>query len=203
MAHDCQQSPSRPAGRSILLALLVGAMAWVGSAAAEDDPPPPPAPPLERLFAPVKEAMQGLPPFLRDTDLKIHFRTYYFNREKPRRRGKRGPGVRRLARLPVRLALRHVRHRRDLLRLGAALRAGRQGRHELLKTGRKATTSSARPTRPSGTRTTSSPRAIGRRSRRATSTAEDNRMTPEYLRGPDGRREGGGRSTTSVGTSGR
>ena len=69
-----------------LLALLVGAMAWVGSAAAEDAPPPPPlaeGPPLERLFAPVKDAMKDLPPFLRDTDLRIHFRTYYFNREKP------------------------------------------------------------------------------------------------------------------------
>ena len=84
--HDGQHSPSRPAGRSILLALLVGAMAWVSSAAAEDAPPPPPlpeGPPLERLFAPVKDAMKDLPPFLRDTDLRIHFRTYYFNREKP------------------------------------------------------------------------------------------------------------------------
>src|SRR3546814_19775043 len=36
--------------------------------------------------------------------------------------------VRRLARLPIRLAPRHVRDRGDLLRLGAALRAGRQGR---------------------------------------------------------------------------
>src|SRR6185503_3865792 len=83
MANSGCQSPSRPAGRALLVAMLVGTMAWVGSVAAEDDPPPPPAPPLERLFAPVKEAMQGLPPFLRDTDLKIHFRTYYFNRESP------------------------------------------------------------------------------------------------------------------------
>ena len=27
--------------------------------------------------------MKDLPPFLRDTDLRIHFRTYCFNREKP------------------------------------------------------------------------------------------------------------------------
>ena len=83
MAHSGSQSPSRPAGRALLLAVLVGTMAWVGSVAAEDDPPPPPGPPLERLFAPVKEAMKDLPPFLRDTDLKIHFRTYYFNRTNP------------------------------------------------------------------------------------------------------------------------
>ena len=81
--HNHQQSLSRPATTSLLLALVVGVMAWAGSAAAEDAPPPPPGPPLERLFAPVKEAMKDLPPFLRDTDLRIHFRTYYFNREKP------------------------------------------------------------------------------------------------------------------------
>ncbi len=71
--------------RSKLVAVLfaLGAMTWAGSAAAEDDPPPPPSPPLERLFAPVKEAMKDLPPVLRDTDLKIHFRTYYLTRESP------------------------------------------------------------------------------------------------------------------------
>jgi outer membrane porin, OprD family len=79
-----RRSPKKPRGRSpLLLALLAGAMAWAGLAAAEDAPPPPPAPPLERLFAPLKEEMKGLPPFLRDTDLKIHFRSYYFNRENP------------------------------------------------------------------------------------------------------------------------
>jgi hypothetical protein len=31
----------------------------------------------------MKDAMKDLPPFLRDTDLKIHFRTYYINRENP------------------------------------------------------------------------------------------------------------------------
>jgi hypothetical protein len=63
---------------------LLGLVAWVPVASAEDDPPPPqPMPPLPRLFAPLKEAMKDLPPFLRDTDLKIHFRTYYINRENP------------------------------------------------------------------------------------------------------------------------
>jgi outer membrane OprD family porin len=67
----------------LLLVLLAGALAWVSPAVAEDDPPPPPAPPLERLFEPLRESMKNLPPFLRDTDLKIHFRTYYFNRTNP------------------------------------------------------------------------------------------------------------------------
>jgi hypothetical protein len=76
---------ARPSGLG--LALLLSMVAWTGWVAAEDDPPPPPAPPqappLERLFAPLKEEMKTLPPFLRDTDLKIHFRSYYFNRENP------------------------------------------------------------------------------------------------------------------------
>jgi hypothetical protein len=80
--HDGQRR-HRLAGRFLLLALLLGALAWVGSAAAEDAPPPPPGPPVERLFAPAREAIKDLPPFIRDTDLKIHFRSYYFNREKP------------------------------------------------------------------------------------------------------------------------
>jgi hypothetical protein len=58
-------------------------LAWTCPVVAEDDPPPPPAPPLERLFAPLGEAVKDLPPFFRDTDLKIHFRTYYLNRENP------------------------------------------------------------------------------------------------------------------------
>jgi outer membrane OprD family porin len=73
--------------RSLLLvALLVGAAWWwCGSASAEDAPPPPPAPPMERLFAPLKEELQqsSLPHFLKDTDLTVHFRSYYFNRTKP------------------------------------------------------------------------------------------------------------------------
>jgi hypothetical protein len=81
---------SDPRGRStsacrawLVLTLLVGLAAWAGPAVAEDAPAPPPGPPLERLFAPLKAQMADLPPFLRDTDLKIHFRSYYFNREKP------------------------------------------------------------------------------------------------------------------------
>jgi hypothetical protein len=54
------------------------------SAWADDAPPPPPLPsPLEFLFLPVKEKMASLPPFLSDTDLKVHFRTYFFDRINP------------------------------------------------------------------------------------------------------------------------
>ena len=67
------------------LALLLGLATWVGSAPAfaEDAPDPPPKPPLMALFVPLKEAIKDLPPFIRDTDLKIHFRSYYLNRENP------------------------------------------------------------------------------------------------------------------------
>jgi hypothetical protein len=82
MTAENDQSRNRPACSSLILALLVGAVAWAGSASAEDDPPPPPSPPLVRLFAPMKEELKTLPPFLRDTDLTIHFRSYYLNREK-------------------------------------------------------------------------------------------------------------------------
>ena len=76
------------AGSAALLLAALAAVLVVGGgtyapAWAEDAPPPPPAPPLERLFTPLREQMKGLPPFLRDLDLKAHFRTYYFNREKP------------------------------------------------------------------------------------------------------------------------
>src|SRR5262249_36580575 len=79
-----RRTRNKVAGRvSVLLVVLLAAAAWASLVVAEDAPPPPPAPPLERLFEPVKESMKDLPPFLRDTDLKIHFRTYYFNRESP------------------------------------------------------------------------------------------------------------------------
>src|SRR5262245_17573473 len=69
---------------SIVAALIVSA-AWCGPASAEDRPPPPPESPLERLFDPLQKALQEskLPPFIHDTDLRVHFRSYYFNRTKP------------------------------------------------------------------------------------------------------------------------
>ena len=66
-----------------LLAVVVGGVAWARMALAEDAPPPPPAPPLERLFAPIRDALADTTPFLRDTDFRLHFRSYYFNRDNP------------------------------------------------------------------------------------------------------------------------
>jgi len=65
-------------------ALLAGFACWCGHASADDAPPPPPVPsPLEGLFMPLKEAMAPLPPFLRDTDFRLQFRSFYLNRMKP------------------------------------------------------------------------------------------------------------------------
>jgi outer membrane OprD family porin len=66
------------------LILLVALAAGRGPAWADDAPPPPPQPaPLEALFLPLRELIKPLPPFLGDTDLKVHYRSYYFNRMKP------------------------------------------------------------------------------------------------------------------------
>ena len=156
-------------------------------------------PPIERLFAPVKEAMKDLPPFLRDTDLRIHWRSYYFNRENPGRHRERGLGVRRLAQLQVRLALRRVRDRGDLLRLGAALRAGRQGRDAAPQAG------SGRVLRPRrglrrapvpGLRPREGLPAAGRPALHQPHGQPDD---PEHVRGPHRRRQGRRASSTSAG----
>jgi hypothetical protein len=69
---------------SRILGFLIGGLAATATAAAEDAPGEPlPKPPLVALFAPVKEGMKDLPPFIRDTDLRVQFRSYYFNRENP------------------------------------------------------------------------------------------------------------------------
>src|SRR5262249_42092287 len=78
--------PTRKRGASawLLVALLAGSAVCLQSAWADDAPPPPPSPsPLEILFPPAKELLAPLPPFLRDTDLKVHFRTYFFDRINP------------------------------------------------------------------------------------------------------------------------
>jgi hypothetical protein len=67
----------------LILLLLAGAVGWLSFASADDAPPPPPGPRLERLFAPLKDAIEGLPPFIADTNLSQHFRIYYFNQLKP------------------------------------------------------------------------------------------------------------------------
>ncbi len=67
----------------LALALLFTSLTSVRPAAAQDAPPPPPGPPIERLFAPVRESLKDLPPFFRDTDFLLHFRSYWFDRENP------------------------------------------------------------------------------------------------------------------------
>ncbi|HEU5304591.1 MAG TPA: OprD family outer membrane porin [Gemmatimonadales bacterium] len=44
-------------------------------------PPPPQTGILETAYPELREGMSKLPPFLRDTDLNVHFRTFYFNRQ--------------------------------------------------------------------------------------------------------------------------
>jgi len=76
--------------RTLALVLLLVALMWVGpwlsQASAQgggDAPPPPLAPTSERLFPQLHDARETLPPFLRDADVTLHLRTYYFNRTKP------------------------------------------------------------------------------------------------------------------------
>jgi hypothetical protein len=73
---------SKGALAGCLLALLVTIA--LKSARADDAPPPPPLPsPLEALFAPVREKIRPFTPFIGDMDLRVHFRSYYFNRNNP------------------------------------------------------------------------------------------------------------------------
>src|SRR5262245_8621296 len=68
---------------ALALALLAAAGWWPQPVSAEDAPPPPLAPYLERLFPQLSEERKALTPFLRDADLTLHLRTYYFNRTNP------------------------------------------------------------------------------------------------------------------------
>jgi hypothetical protein len=90
MAMPPDLAAARSRNRRLLLAhtalallLVFVALTSIEPAGADDAPPPPPAPPIELLFAPLKAAIQDLPPFFRDTDLRLHYRSYYFNRENP------------------------------------------------------------------------------------------------------------------------
>src|SRR6516162_6500870 len=69
----------------LALTLLLGVVGWAGSVSGEDAPPPPLAPALERLFPALKTEMASLPPFLGDTTLTLHLRTYYLDRTQPNR----------------------------------------------------------------------------------------------------------------------
>src|SRR4029453_19219894 len=67
------------------ITLVMASVSWTLPLRADDAPPPPPLPsPLEALFQPAKEKVRTLPwSFLADTDLRVHFRSYYFNRTNP------------------------------------------------------------------------------------------------------------------------
>jgi hypothetical protein len=89
-AQSAGPSPSSPrwmrrSAASLGLALLTVLAAWPAQAPAEDAPPPPRGPSLDKLFDRLQEKIQSssLPPFLRDMDLRVNFRTYYFNRNQP------------------------------------------------------------------------------------------------------------------------
>jgi hypothetical protein len=77
----CQSRPQRARAALLvgvaLLALLVGPLESWG----DEDQPRPAA--MERLFPGLDESMKDLPVFLRDTDVTIYLRSYYFNRENP------------------------------------------------------------------------------------------------------------------------
>src|SRR5262245_13213282 len=71
-----------PARRSTRVAPVLPETEIVRSPDVPPSPPPPPAGLLESSFPAVQEGMSKLPPFFRDTDLNVHFRTFYFNRQK-------------------------------------------------------------------------------------------------------------------------
>src|SRR5262249_19552410 len=68
---------------ALILALLVSGLAFPEAAWADDAPPPPPGAPIELLFGPLKDTLAPLPPFLSGTDVRAHFRTYFFDRVNP------------------------------------------------------------------------------------------------------------------------
>src|SRR5215510_12399874 len=73
-----------PSRRLLVPMLLLAALVCGKMASADDAPPPPPIPgPMEALFAPAKQVLAPLPPFLADTDFKLHYRSYYLNRMQP------------------------------------------------------------------------------------------------------------------------
>jgi hypothetical protein len=80
--------------RAGLIAGLAGLLALLPSPARADHdqelhmeaPPPPPKTPdalLRRAFPDLEAGLRELPPFIRDTDLNLYFRTFYFGRVNP------------------------------------------------------------------------------------------------------------------------
>jgi len=68
---------------SVVAVVITAALGWACPARADDAPPPPLAPVVDRLFPEFKKKAADLPPFLRDADVTLHLRTFYFNRHKP------------------------------------------------------------------------------------------------------------------------
>src|SRR5216110_2417594 len=68
---------------SVVAVVITAALGWACPARADDAPPPPLAPVVDRLFPEFKKKAEDLPPFLRDADVILHLRTFYFNRHKP------------------------------------------------------------------------------------------------------------------------
>src|SRR5215510_6088887 len=79
-----RRRPTRWTSAALVLMWLGGCFGSLPIASADDAPPPPPIPsPLEALFQPAKQALAPLPPFLSDTDVHLHFRSYYLNLTQP------------------------------------------------------------------------------------------------------------------------
>ena len=59
---------------------MLGAPAWRASPARADEPAGPAQPWLRQWFPELRQELEELPPFIRDTQLKLYLRTFYLNR---------------------------------------------------------------------------------------------------------------------------
>jgi hypothetical protein len=79
------RSPARLAGGLAVIVLLLPAPSLADDPQAllleAPAPPKPPAAVLKRAIPGLEGAMRDLAPFVRDTDLNLHFRTFYFDRQ--------------------------------------------------------------------------------------------------------------------------
>jgi outer membrane porin, OprD family len=81
-AAPASTSSDVPARRSQRVAPVLPETEIVRSPDVAPTPPPPASGILETSFPAVQEGMSKLPPFFRDTDLNVRFRSFYFNRQK-------------------------------------------------------------------------------------------------------------------------
>ena len=104
-----------------------------------------PAPLLRRHLPGLQKGMEKLPAFIRDTDLNLHFRTFYFDRINPDDSVNEAWAIGGWLEYPVGLALGHVRRGGGRVYLPAGTRpATRTGPH-CLRPARKGSLLSARP----------------------------------------------------------